>query len=247
MDRMLYISMSGAKQTMLAQTVNSNNLANADTNGFRADLYQQRSQHVFGEGYASRAYAMTENPVFDTEAGMLDTTGRRLDVSINGDGWFTVQTDPVTGDEAYTRAGSLSLDPAGFLVTPSGLQVMGEDGPINLPPFEKIEIAVDGTISVLPVGQDAAALAVVDKLKVVNPPQEDLYKGKDGLIHAKEGVVVNIDPSVRIISGALETSNVNAVEALVGMIELSRSYEMQVKMMKTADKTAETTTQMMRL
>ncbi len=247
MDRMLYISMSGAKQTMLAQTVNSNNLANADTNGFRADLFQQRSQHVFGEGYASRSYAMTENPTFDSEAGMLDTTGRRTDVAINGDGWFAVLTDPVAGTEAYTRAGSFSLDPAGFLVTPSGLQVMGEDGPINLPPFEKIEIAADGTISVLPVGQDAAALAVVDKLKVVNPPQEDLYKGKDGLIHAKEGVIVDIDPNVRLVSGALETSNVNAVESLVNMIELSRSYEMQVKMMKTADKTAETTTQMMRL
>ncbi len=247
MDRMLYISMSGAKQTMLAQTVNSNNLANVSTHGFRADYFQQRSQPVFGDGYTSRAYAMTENPAFKSQTGMLETTGRQLDVAINGDGWLAVQTDPQTGAEAFTRAGNLKVDEAGFLVTHSGLQVLGDGGPINLPPFEQIEIASDGTLSILPVGQDAAALAVVDRIKLVNLPLEELTKGKDGLIHAKNGVVANPDPNVRIISGALETSNVSAVESLVQMIDLSRRYEMQVKMMKTADRAAEITTQMMRL
>ena len=247
MDRMLYISMSGAKQTMLAQTVNSNNLANVETHGFRADLFQQRSQHVFGDGHASRAYAMTENPAFKVQSGMLETTGRQLDVAINGEGWLTVQSDPETGEEAYTRAGNLRIDDAGFLVTPGGHQVLGDGGPINLPPFEQIEIGSDGTLSILPVGQDEAALAVVDRLKLVNPPVDNLFKGKDGLIHTKDGAVAGGDPNVNIVSGALETSNVSAVESLVQMIELSRSYELQVKMMKTADKTAETTTQMMRL
>ncbi len=247
MDRMLYISMSGAKQTMLAQTVNSNNLANVSTHGFREDFFQQRSQPVFGDGYASRVYAMTENPAFKSQAGMLDTTGRQLDVAINGDGWFAVQADPQTGEEALTRAGNFKVDGAGFLVTPDGHQVLGDGGPINLPPFEQIEIGTDGTLSILPVGQDAAALAVVDRIRLVNPPIEDLFKGKDGLIHLKNGAGADVDPGVRIVSGALESSNVSAVESLVQMIDLSRRYEMQVKMMKTADRAAEVTTQMMRL
>ncbi len=247
MDRMLYISMSGAKQTMLAQTVNGNNLANVETHGFKADFFQQRSQHVFGEGYASRAYAMTERPGFNSQSGMLETTGRQLDVAIQGDGWLTVEADPATGEEAYTRAGNLRLDELGYLVTSSGYRVMGDAGPINLPPFEEMEIAADGSISILPIGQEAAALAVVGRLKLVNPPAENLEKGQDGLIRAKDGTVAAADSSVKIVSGALETSNVSAVESLVEMIELSRQYELQVKMMKTADKAAETTTGIMRL
>lgn len=247
MDRMLYISMSGAQQTMLAQTVNSNNLANVETHGFRADFYQQRSQHVFGDGHASRAYAMTENPAFNSREGALETTGRQLDVAVSGDGWLTVESNIETGEQAFTRAGNLQIDAAGFLVTPDGHRVMGDSGPINLPPFEQLEIAGDGTISILPVGQEEAAMAVVDRLKLVNPPMENLMKGKDGLIHAKDGLIVASDPNVRLTSGALETSNVSAVQSLVEMIELSRRFEMQVKMMKTADKNAETTTQMMRM
>jgi flagellar basal-body rod protein FlgF len=192
---------------------------------------------------------MTENPAFKSQTGMLDTTGRQLDVAINGDGWFAVQADPQTGEEALTRAGNFKVDEAGFLVTPGGHQVLGDGGPINLPPFEQIEIGTDGTLSILPVGQDAAALAVVDRIRLVNPPMEDLFKGKDGLVRLKNGAGAgaDVDPGVRIVSGALESSNVSAVESLVKMIDLSRRYEMQVKMMKTADRAAEVTTQMMRL
>jgi flagellar basal-body rod protein FlgF len=244
MDRMLYISMSGAKQTMQAQSINANNLANVQTHGFRADFQQQRSQQVFGDGLPTRAYAMTESPGFKFESGTLETTARELDVAIKGEGWITVQAEE--GSEAFTRAGNLRIIEGGMLVTADGHNVMGDSGPIVIPPSEKIDIAADGTITVLPVGQNPSAMAVVDRIKMVNPPQENLYKDKDGLIRAKDGVVVEPDPNVSLINGALESSNVNPVESLVTMIELSRRFEMQVKMMKTADEASSQTTQMMR-
>lgn len=246
MDRMLYVSMSGAKQLMNAQRINSNNLANVSTQGFRADYFQQRSMQVFGEGMPTRFYAMTERPGFNQAPGNLETTGRELDVAIKGDGWFVV--DAGNGEEAMTRAGSLRLSSDGGLYTSDGRRVMGSAGPISLPPLDKIEIARDGTISILPQGQDPSALAVVDRLKLVNPPPETLMKGADGLVRIGEpGVALVNDPKVEVVAGAVESSNVNAIDALVEMIELSRQYEMQVKMMALANETDQAATRMMRL
>lgn len=234
MDRMLYLAMSGANQTMLAQSINSNNLANATTTGFKADLEQFRSMPVYGQGMPSRVYAMTENPGTDFTPGSFNTTGRDLDMAIRGSGWIAVQA--ADGSEAYTRAGDLRVDASGILTTGAGHPVIGNNGgPIVVPPSEAIEIAVDGTISIRPVGQAANALAEVDRIKLVNPAHGELTKGRDGLIHLKEsGVVADPDASVQLVSGALEGSNVNSVDAMVKMIELQRQYEMQVKMMNTA-------------
>ena len=150
MDRSLYIAMSGAKQTLLAQTTNANNLANAQTTGFKSDLEQFRSQPVYGAGYPTRVYAMTENPGTDLSHGAMQTTGRDLDVAIDGDGFIAVQgTD---GKEAYSRAGDLRVTPDGLLQTGSGLQVLGQGGPISIPPADKLTIGGDGTISIIPMG-----------------------------------------------------------------------------------------------
>lgn len=243
---MLYVAMSGAKQIMLAQAVNNNNLANVSTAGFRADLDAFRSMPVFGPGYPSRVYAMTERPGTDMSSGALTTTGRELDVAVNGQGWITVQAPD--GSEAYTRAGDLRVSVNGQLETGAGHPVMGNGGPIAVPPFEKIEIGSDGTISILPIGQAPSALAVVDRIKLVNPLQCDMEKGVDGLMRVKNSRGdVAPDATVSLAGGVLESSNVNAVEAMVKMIELSRHYETQIKMMRVAQDNDMAATQMMRM
>ena len=233
MDRALYVAMSGAHQTMLAQRANNNNMANANTNGFRADFSAFRSMPVFGEGYASRVYAMTERPATDYSPGMIRNTERDLDIAIEGDGWIAVQA--LDGTEAYTRAGDLSVDSAGVLTTGAGHPVLGNGGPIAIPQAESIVIGSDGTISIQPVGQPANALVVIDRIKLVNPSQGDLVKGADGLMRTRSGQEAEAGAGVKVVSGALETSNVNIVDSLVTMIELARRYESQVKLMKTAE------------
>lgn len=234
MDRMLYLAMSGAKQMMQAQAVNNNNLANANTTGFKADLEQFRSMPVYGQGMPSRVYAMSERPGTDLAPGSFNTTGRDLDVAIRGEGWIAVQTP--AGEEAYTRAGNLRVEADGILVNGAGQPLIGNSGgPITLPPFDAIEIGGDGSISIRPVGQPPNVLAEVDRIKLVNPAPDEITKGKDGLMHLiEERVVADPDAAVQLVPGALEGSNVNAVDAMVKMIELQRQYEMQVKMMKTA-------------
>ncbi len=246
MDRMLYIGMNGAKQIMQAQAVNTNNLANASTTGFKADLQQFRSMPVFGPGMPSRAYAMTERPASDLSSGTIRSTGRELDVAVQGKGWIAVQSPG--GSEAYTRAGDLRLDSTGLLVTGSGLPVIGSGGvPIVVPQAEKIEILGDGTISIRPVGQSPNTLAAVERIKLVNPDLAEMQKNEFGLMTLKGGGQAQPDATVQLVSGSLEASNVNAVEAMVNMIELSRQYEMQVKMMSAAKENEDHTTSMMRL
>ena len=234
MDRSLYIAMSGAKQTLLAQTTNANNLANAQTTGFKSDLEQFRSQPVYGAGYPTRVYAMTEKPGTDLSHGAMQTTGRDLDVAIDGDGFIAVQgTD---GKEAYSRAGDLRVTPDGLLQTGSGLQVLGQGGPISIPPADKLTIGGDGTISIIPMGAgNATTLMEIDRIKLVNPELTNLEKLKDGLLHTKDGKPLAADANVKLASGVLEGSNVNSIHAMVDMIELARNFELQSKVMKSVD------------
>ena len=247
MDRMLYIAMTGAKQSMLAQAVNTNNLANASTTGFRADLATMRSMPVFGPGHPSRIYAMAERPGTDFSFGTITLTGRDLDVAVNGEGWIAVQGQD--GSEAYTRAGNLHIASGGILQTAAGAVVLGNNGTIAIPPADKVEIAVDGTISIRPIGQSPSTLAVVDRIKLVNPQVNELTKGNDGLFRLKgtAGVAAEADGSVRLTGGALESSNVNAVEAMINMIALSRQFEMQIRSMRAAEDNDAASAQIMRM
>ncbi len=246
MDRSLYIAMSGAKQTLLAQTANANNLANTQTVGFKSDFEQFRTMPVFGPGYPARVYAMSERPGSDLSMGPIQTTGRPLDVAIKGDGWMAVQGKD--GSEAYTRAGNLLVTPQGLLQTRSGLQLIGQDGPIVIPPANKIEIGRDGTISILPQGQNATTVAVIDRIKLVKPELKSLEKGDDGVMYLKQGVKKpQADASVSLISGALEGSNVNAISAMVEMIELARNFELQTKVMKNINDNSAVTAKLMQM
>ena len=245
MDRMLYIAMSGAKQNMVAQTANNNNLANVSTPGFRADFASFRSMPVFGNGLPTRAYAMVERPGTDFNPGALDTTGRPLDIAVDGDGFIAVQADD--GTEAYTRAGNLQVTGAGLLLSGNGQPVLGNGGPISLPPASKVDIATDGTISILPLGQAGEEMQVVDRIKLVDTNLKDIYKANDGLFKLKDGGTLPANASVKVVSGAVEMSNVNIAESLVKMIDLARQFELHVKLMKTAERQADDLSQMVRL
>jgi flagellar basal-body rod protein FlgF len=245
MDRAIYIAMNGAKQILTAQASNANNLANVNTAGFKTDLEQFRSQPVFGPVYPSRVYAMDERPGVNMAAGRLQTTGRDLDVAVNGEGWISVNDK--NGKEAYTRAGDLHVTQQGQLVTETGLQVIGNNGPIALPPYQKLEIGADGTVSIIPQGGNATVMAAVDQIKLVNPAKDQLMKGEDGLIRVKTGQPADPAPAVKLVTGVLEGSNVSAVEEMVQMIDLQRQYELQIKLMKSVDDNGAAGSQLLKL
>ena len=234
MDKMLYIAMSGAKQNMQALSVNANNLANAKTTGFKADLASARSMQAFGEGLPSRVFSMTERAGQNFDSGALLTTGRDLDIAIQGSGWLTVQTQE--GTEAFTRNGQLKLNDNGALETSNGDLVIGDTGPIFLPlPVNKINISSDGTIMVQPEGAPNNVQEEVGRIKFVSPDNRMLEKGSDGLFRRKDGNIEPADITVKVSSGALEGSNVNPISEMTDMIALQRQFEMQLKMMKTAE------------
>jgi len=248
MDRALYIAMSGAKQNTLAQASEANNLANASTTGFRQDFEQARSMPVFGDYYPTRAYAMTERPASDFNPGTLIHTGRDLDLAIENQGWFAVQD--ANGEEAYTRRGDFNVDALGRMLNGEGYQMLGGGGPVVVPPYEKIEIAKDGTVSVQGPGEEPAVIADVAQIKLVNPDLQNMEKGVDGLFRMRDqqpGQIQPLDVTVQIESGHLEHSNVNPVTSLTQIMALHRQYEMQVKMMKTADENAQATAQVMEI
>jgi flagellar basal-body rod protein FlgF len=177
---------------------------------------------------------MSERPGTDMDSGTLMQTGRDLDVAIAGDGWLAIQGPD--GNEVYTRNGSLQINAADQLVTGSGLPVLGAGGaPIVIPPAESITIGNDGTITIRPIGENAVEIALVDQLKLVQPENGQLFKGRDGFMHTDNDVPLAPNPNVQLRAGYLEASNVNAVSELTAMITLQRQFEMQVKMMKTAE------------
>ncbi|MBP0048554.1 flagellar basal-body rod protein FlgF [Marinobacterium sp. AK62] len=246
MDKVLYVAMTGARENMRAQQAHANNLANATTTAFKSDLEQARSMRVLGDGYESRVYSMSERPGTNLESGTLMQTGRDLDIAVDGEGWIAV-TGP-DGNEVYTRNGSLQINAANQLVTGSGLPVMGNGGiPIVIPPAEKIDIATDGTITIRPLGENAVEIALVDQIKLVRPEEGALFKGQDGFMHTDNDVPLPPALDVQVRAGYLEASNVNAIDDLTSMISLSRQFEMQVKMMKTAEENSSKAAEILRM
>lgn len=247
MDKALYLSMTGAKSNMMAQAQHANNLANVNTHGFKSDFAQARAMPVYyGDGLPTRAYALTEKAGTDFSSGMLQETGRDLDVAIDGEGFFAV-TGP-DGEEAYTRVGSLFVDELGMLKTGNGLPVLGAAGPIALPPSEKIDIGLDGSITVIPVGQGPESPVLVDRIKLVNPDISTMSKSENGLFRALEAEEpLAPETNIKLVSGYLESSNVNAVSELTSMLSLSRQYEMQVKLMSTSKEMSESSAQLLKM
>lgn len=232
MDKYLYVAMTGASQNALAQKAHANNLANISTNGFQRDLEQARSMPVFGDSFPARAFALSERPATDFTPGAMVETGRDLDVAVTGDGWIAVQTPD--GGEGYVRTASMNVDALGVLRAGNGMPVMGNGGPIAVPPEQKIEVGQDGTISVRAMGEGPRVMAQVDRIKLVRPDLKSMTKGLDGSIHTKDGQPAQADASVQLVSGFLESSNVNAVEEMTSVLSLSKQFELHIKMMNTA-------------
>jgi flagellar basal-body rod protein FlgF len=228
MDRMIYLSMAGAKATMQRQDTLANNLANVSTVGFRAELAAFRAVPVEGSGASTRVYALETTPGYDPTPGQVSGTGRNLDVAMKGDAWLAVQG--LDGTEAYTRAGSLDVAADGTLVTVAGLTVLGDGGPIQVPPNVELSIGSDGTVSATAANGRSTS---VGRLKLVTP-EAPLTRGTDGLFRAADGDL-SADANARVQDGALEGSNVSAVETMIQMIAAARQFEAQMKMLQTAE------------
>lgn len=224
-----------AKKTLQAQQVNANNLANASTVGFKAEI----AYYMDKEG----TLALQSMP--DLSPGLTQQTGRPLDISVQGEGWITVLAPD--GTEAYTRRGDLQVDSLGQLKTGSGQAVVGNNGPIALPPFSEIEIGADGTLSIVPVGQQPNTLAVVDRIKLVTLEMDQLQRSEDGHLQLPDGEVAAPDANVRIVSGAIEGSNVNVVGELVRMIDLARRFESEIQLMQDAKENSQALASVMNL
>lgn len=242
---MIYVAMTGAREAMRAQSSVSHNLANAATPGFRAVQQSVQDAPIYGPGFGSRINALGRPNVWDAQPGAMMHTGRDLDIAVQGQGWLAVQD--TNGNEAYTRAGDLRVNPTGLLETGTGHLVLGNGGPVSLPPFDTLYVAGDGRISIVPAGQSADSLVEADQIKLVNPDVGEMTRSGDGLFRLKDGSAAAADPVVRIANGQLEASNVNPAEAMVQMIELSRRFEMQIRSMHTAEQNDEATARLMRM
>ena len=238
MDRLIYLAMSGAKATMQRQDTLANNLANVSTVGFRAELAAFRAVPVEGSGASTRVFALESTPGYDASPGQVSATGRKLDVAMAGSAWLAVQA--LDGTEAYTRFGSLDLNAEGNLVTSSGLTVIGDGGPISLPPETEASIASDGSVTAT---DTRGRSNVVGKLKLVTP-EGALTRGSDGLFRAGDGDLA-ADPAARVQDGALEGSNVSAVETMVEMIAAARQFEAQMKSLTTAESNDKSASQLL--
>ncbi len=233
MDRLIYVAMTGAKHILSQQATVSQNLANVTTSGFRAQVDAFRSVPVISSGMATRAYVVDATVGTDFRPGVIQTTGRDLDLAINGKGWIAVQG--ADGKEGYTRYGSLAINANGLLQTRTGLNVLSGGGTLSIPPDSEITVAKDGTVSVLPSSGARNQVSEVGRIKLVNPPEENLVRGDDGLFHLRDGGVADVDESIVLHSGGLESSNVNASEALVNMIALARQFDLHMKLLQKAE------------
>ncbi len=232
MDRMIYTAMTGATAASHRQQLLANNLANVSTPGFRAELATFRSVPVRGDGATTRVFNLEATAGHDSAPGAINPTGRPLDVAAKDGAWFTVQS--LNGTEAYTRAGAFQVNADGTLVTPQGLPVLGEgETPIVVPNNAMINIGDDGSVSAKVGDLPAQPLG---RLKLVTPSDDNpLERGEDGLFRTAQQAPLLADPNARVQSGALEGSNVNPIEAMVGMIAVARQFEIQMRMMQNGE------------
>ncbi|MCH8619021.1 flagellar basal-body rod protein FlgF [Undibacterium sp. TS12] len=236
MDRLVYTAMTGAKHILEQQATTSHNLANVTTTGFRAQLDSFRAVPVKSDGLPTRAFVVDATVGTDFSTGAMQITGRELDVAVQGKGWLVVEKPD--GSEAFTRHGSLKVSENGILQTQNGLNLVGDGGPITVPPDMAVAIAKDGTVSAIPSGPKPNAVQVIGRLKLVNPPEENLVRGDDNLFKTKDGTTVDADAAVGVSGGMLENSNVNVVESMVNMINLARSFDLQMKLLQNAENNA---------
>lgn len=245
MDRMIYTAMTGAKHILQQQDTVAHNLANATSTGFKSQIDSFRAVPVISQGLDTRAFVVDTTVGSDFKSGVIQTTDRDLDVAIQGEGWIAIQRE--NGTEGYTRNGSLKVNENGLLQTANGLTVMGDGGPISIPPDVTISIGKDGTVSSVANGAVPGPSNTLGRLKLVNPEADNLVRGDGGLFNTKDGRPAVADANVTVINGALESSNVNVIESMVDMISLARQFEMQMKLLQNAENNANKASQLLSL
>jgi flagellar basal-body rod protein FlgF len=245
MDRLIYTSLTAMRGAMARQTTIAHNLANAHTPGFRADLAEAQSLWLDSQQLNTRAFASEEVQAADMKSGTVTGTGRDLDIALSGDSMLAVQAED--GDIGYTRRGDLMLSASGLLTTGDGRPVQASQGPLTLPPADSVNIDEEGRVWIVPVGGDPAQPQQLDQLMLVSPAGSDIVKGKDGLFRVRGGGTLPADPDARVTTRSLESANVSATEALVEMIEASRSWDTQLKMLNDARDMDAATTSLMSL
>lgn len=245
MDRMIYTAMTGAKHILEQQATTAHNLANATSTGFKSQVDSFRAVPVISDGLQTRAFVVDATVGADFNPGAIQSTNRDLDVAVQGKGWLVVQR--ADGSEGYTRNGSLKVSENGLLQTASGLTVVGDGGPISIPPDVAISIGKDGTVSSVSNNTLPGPSNAIGRLKLVNPPEANLVRAEDGLFVTKDGNPAEVDANVNVVSGALEGSNVNVVDAMVSMISLARQFEMQMKLVQSAENNANKASQLLSL
>lgn len=243
MDKLIFTAMTGASATLQQQASVAQNLANVSTTAYKSEEHRLRAVQVLSEALPTRAFVTDASVSTDYTGGSLQQTGAPLDLAVAGPGWLTVQMPD--GSEAYTRNGNLTTTPEGLLQTKTGLPVMSITGPIVLPPETNISIGADGTITAIPRTGSLNSANVVAQLKLVNPPEQDMVRGEDGLFRLKNRAPADPDTTVVVAGGFLEGSNVNVAEQMVRMISLSRQFEMQTKMIQTAQQMDQTAQQLL--
>ena len=230
MDRLIYTAASAARSLMQRQDGLTQNLANANTPGYRAEQLAFRAVPVRGTGDTTRVMTVEVSAGFDPQPGPINATGRNLDIAVQGDGYIAMQA--LDGSEAYTRNGGLAVNAEGTLVGQGGMPVVGEGGPLTIPADTEVNVAADGTVSAQPAKGPAQT---VGRIKLVNASAAELRKGSDGLLRSAGGEPLSADESVRVVAGSLEGSNVSVVDAMVNMIAASRQFETQMKLLQTAE------------
>jgi flagellar basal-body rod protein FlgF len=245
MDKLIYTAMTSGTHTMEQMDTTTHNLANASTDGFRAQLDSFRAVPVVSTDLPVQSFVVDSTIGADMSPGGIRQTDRPLDVAIQGSGWLVVQT--ADGKEAYTRSGSLKVDPNGLLQTQDGLSVLSDSGTISLPPDELVSFSKDGTVSSIPAGNKVANGTLIARLKLVNPPENTLVRGDDGLFRTKDGVAADADAGVTVVGGAIEGSNVSVVESMVSMISLARQFDMHMKLLTSAQSDDEKASQILSL
>ncbi|MCU1788493.1 flagellar basal body rod protein FlgF [Pectobacterium polaris] len=248
MDHAIYTAMGGASQSLEKQAITANNLANASTPGFRAQLSALRAVPVNGLTLPTRTLVVASTPGADMTEGVMNYTGRAMDVALPKESWLAVQT--ADGGEAYTRNGNMEISADGQL-TIQGRVVMGDGGPIDIPPQAQISISPDGTISALNAGDPPNTIAQLGRLKLVKATGQEVERSDDGLFRLTQqaqqqrGNVLQNDPTVRIMPGVIEGSNVNTVDTMVDMIANARRFEMQMKIISSVDDNAQRANQIL--
>ena len=245
MDRLVYTAVSGMNASMMRERMTASNMANAQTIGFKAEVMRAETVTLDGPQLDVRAMNRSEVKGANMKEGAIIATGRPLDVAMTGNTMLAVQS--VGGQEAYTRRGDLSVSTTGVIENGEGLPVLGESGPLMVPPGAMVSISQDGSVMVYDPTTPEQAPQKLDRLKLVSTQGSQLEKDLAGVFRVPGGGVLPVNDDAKVIPESLEQSNVNSSEVLVDMIESQRLFDLRTKLVSTAKELDEGSSKLMRL